>query len=110
VVQQEPPRAPAVRQPQPQAPPVAAPVQQAEPEPTVEAPGSVFIRSNIEGSILFVNDQPHGIIGGRGNQTIELPAGQLRLSLRAEGCTNWDSTVTVRAGERTSVGNRNPRC
>lgn len=37
-------------------------------------------------------------------------AGQVRLTLKAEGCTPWDTTITIAAGASLSIGRRWPDC
>jgi hypothetical protein len=36
--------------------------------------------------------------------------GSVRLSIREEGCTSWDSTVTIGAGDTVNIGRRFPTC
>ena len=38
------------------------------------------------------------------------PGKSLQLSIRAENCTPWDSTVTTQAADSIRIGFRNPRC
>jgi serine/threonine-protein kinase len=59
-------------------------------------------------AMLSIGDQPFRVF--RGVQRMELPAGDVRLRLRLDRCTDWDSTVTVRAGDTVSVGVRFPTC
>jgi hypothetical protein len=57
-----------------------------------------------------VNDQPPAVIGGRGPRLVTVRAGQVRVSLRAEGCANWDTTLTVATRDTAVIGFRAPRC
>jgi hypothetical protein len=81
------------------APPVATP-----------ATGTVRIGSRIPLAVLFLNDGQPRLIGEQGLQAITRAAGELRLSIRRDGCTPWDTTITVAAGSTHTIGYRAPRC
>jgi hypothetical protein len=85
--------------------PVAPP-----PAPAPSGPGSILLRSTVEGAVLYVNGQPLRPIGGAGMLTIPIPAGETRISIRSEGCQSFDTTVVVTSGQLTRIGSRNPRC
>jgi serine/threonine-protein kinase len=70
----------------------------------------IKIGSRIPLATLYVNDQPPAVIGGRGPRLVTVRAGQVRVSLRAEGCANWDTTLTVATRDTAVIGFRAPRC
>jgi hypothetical protein len=80
--------------------PVAAP-----PPPSK---GEVLLGTRGAGAVLYVNGKPLGVMEGLKSWPVE--AGEIALSVRAQGCVPWDSTVVVRAGQTTRVGYRQPRC
>jgi serine/threonine protein kinase len=59
-------------------------------------------------AVLYVNGELYGAIGSL--LAIEAPAGPTRFSIRIEGCTPWDSTITVPAGDVARIGYREPTC
>lgn len=73
------------------------------------APARVVLGSRVAGAILFVDDQPQGIL--QGLRSITVPSGRtVALSLRAENCAPWDSTIVTQAADSVRIGWRNPRC
>jgi serine/threonine-protein kinase len=70
----------------------------------------IKIGSRIPLATLYVNDQPPALIGGRGPRLVTVRSGQVRVSLRAEGCANWDTTLTVATRDTAIIGFRAPRC
>ena len=72
-------------------------------------PAKVVLGSRVAASIVYVDGQPQGVI--QGLRTIMVPPGRpVQISIRAEGCTPWDSTVVTQAADSIRVGFRNPRC
>ncbi|HEY8174924.1 MAG TPA: hypothetical protein VIF32_04480 [Gemmatimonadaceae bacterium] len=72
-------------------------------------PAKVVLGSRIAGSVLYVDGQPQGII--QGLRLVLVPPGKtLQLSIKAENCASWDSTVTTQAADSIRIGFRNPRC
>lgn len=72
-------------------------------------PAKIVLGSRISGSVLYVDGQPQGPI--QGLRLVLVPPGKsVALSIRAEGCLPWDSTVTTQAGDSIRVGFRLPRC
>ncbi|HJQ19989.1 MAG TPA: hypothetical protein VJ867_06545 [Gemmatimonadaceae bacterium] len=72
-------------------------------------PAKVLLGSRIPGSVLYVDGQPQGVI--QGLRVVLVPPGKdVQLSVRADGCTAWDSTVVTQAADSIRVGFRNPRC
>ena len=74
------------------------------------ATGTIVIGSRIPLAVLKVNDGQSRLIGERGIQTVTSAAGEVRLSILADGCTPWDTTFRVVAGSTHTVGFRAPRC
>ncbi len=70
----------------------------------------VRIGSRIPLAGLYVNDQFAATIGGKGARFIPVRSGEVRLSLRADGCASWDTTVTLAPRDTLVIGNRAPRC
>lgn len=72
-------------------------------------PAVVRLGSRTPGAVLYVDGQPLGVI--QRLRFIELPTGKpVQLSLRAEGCVSWDSTIVTQAADSMTIGWRNPRC
>ena len=72
-------------------------------------PAKVVLGSRIAGSVLYVDGQPQGVI--QGLRVVLVPPGKTtQISVRAEGCVSWDSTVTTQAADSLRIGFRNPRC
>ncbi len=73
-------------------------------------PGTVRIGSRMPLAVLYVNGGSAQVIGEKGLQRVSVGPGSVRLSIRSERCVSWDTTVTVRSNQETTVGWRNPRC
>jgi hypothetical protein len=72
-------------------------------------PAKLVLGSRIAGSVLYVDGQPQGIV--QGLRVVLVPPGKtLQLSIKAENCASWDSTVTTQAADSIRIGFRNPRC
>jgi len=72
-------------------------------------PAKVVLGSRIPGAVLYVDDQPSSSI--QGLRVVLVPPGKtVKLSIRAEGCAPWDSSVTTQAADSLRIGFRNPRC
>jgi hypothetical protein len=74
------------------------------------ATGTVRIGSRIPLTVLKVNDGPPRLIGEQGIQTVTPRAGAVRLTILADGCTPWDTTIQVARGSTHTIGYRAPRC
>ena len=72
-------------------------------------PARVVLGSRVPGSIVFVDDQPQGVIQGLRSVSVA-PGRPVRISIRAENCTPWDSTVVTQAADSIRIGFRSPRC
>jgi serine/threonine protein kinase len=70
--------------------------------------GSVLLGTRGLPAVLYVNDSPQGAVSGL--RSWPLPAGSVRVSIRLEGCTPWDSTVVVEPDRELRIGYRTPRC
>jgi hypothetical protein len=91
----------------------AAPVQQAAPDPEPQVPaalptGLVFLGSTTPGAVLYINGATEGSLTALRN--ISVPAGSVRLTIRAPGCEPWDSIVTVPGGTTVRIGRRFAKC
>ncbi len=75
-------------------------------------PDSVTVRiaSQTQQTVLFVNDQQLGIIGGRGFIEASAPPGTLRIAVKKVNCRDWDTTFTALAGRRYTFVERSPTC
>ena len=72
-------------------------------------PATLVLGARTPGAILFVDGEPQGPINGL--QRVSVSSGRkVQLSIRAEGCVAWDSTVMALAGDSVRVGIRNPKC
>jgi hypothetical protein len=60
---------------------------------------------------LYVNGRTQGLIGSLGYLTLPTKNGELKLSIKADGCTPWDTTIVVPPGtDKLTVGWRGPGC
>jgi hypothetical protein len=72
-------------------------------------PAKIVLGSRIPGAVLYVDGQPQGVVMGL--RTVLVPPGKsVQLSVRAENCAPWDSTVVTQAADSIRIGFRNPRC
>lgn len=72
-------------------------------------PGKVLLGSRTPGAVLYINDAAQGLISTL--RTLALtPAVDVKLSVRAEKCVTWDTTMMVRAADSVRVGIRNLKC
>ncbi len=82
-------------------PPVVAPV--------VPQTGQIRIASGTPGAVLYINSEVEGLLSSP--RLVTIPAGvQVRLSIKASGCTPWDSTVIVVPGATTTIGRKYAKC
>lgn len=78
---------------------------------TVQAsrPAKLVLGSRTAAAIVYVADDPQGTI--QGLRTVLVPPDiPIRVSIRADKCTPWDTTITVRAADSVRIGYRNPVC
>lgn len=72
-------------------------------------PAKVVIGSRIPGAFLYIDNNSQGPLSGL--RTVQVPAGkQVQLSIRADGCAPWDTTLTTQSADSLRVGYRSPRC
>ena len=72
-------------------------------------PAKLILGSRLPGAILFMNDVPQGPVQSLRAIAVS-PGTDVKLSIRAEKCTSWDTTVVLRASDSVRVGFRNPTC
>ena len=84
------------------------PTSPARPEPAVSGSGSVLLGTRGLPAVLYVDGKPQGAVSGL--RSWPVPAGTVRISIRLEGCTPWDSTVAVEPNRELRIGYRNPQC
>jgi serine/threonine-protein kinase len=101
---------PVVRGPSAVAPSATPTASPAESTAVPQVPGSVLIgpTGDLDSVALSINGALWGSL--KRPQWVPVPAGNVRLQLVLGGCTSWDSTLTVGAGERKRIGLRKPRC
>lgn len=78
---------------------------------TVQAsqPAKLVLGSRTAAAIVYVADDPQGTI--QGLRTVLVPPDiPIRVSIRADKCVPWDTTITVRAADSVRIGYRNPVC
>lgn len=72
-------------------------------------PAKLVFGSRTPAAFIYVNDQPQGAV--KSLRTVLVPPGvPVKISIRADKCTAWDSTVTVRAADSVRVGYRQLSC
>jgi hypothetical protein len=72
-------------------------------------PAKVLLGSRTPGAILYIDGNPQGVLSGL--RVVMVPAGkQVQLSIRADGCANWDTTLTTQSADSLRIGFRMPRC
>lgn len=72
-------------------------------------PAKVILGSRTPGAVLYVDDNAQGNIAGL--RLVLVPPGkEVKLSIRADNCTNWDTTITTQASDSLRIGFRMPRC
>lgn len=87
-------------------PPAAA---AAQPEPEKPATATIRLGSPTPGAALYVDDNVDALISAV--RVITVPAGKpVKLSIRAQGCQSWDTTVTLVPGSANTIGRRFAKC
>src|SRR5258708_7331507 len=72
-------------------------------------PAKLVFGSRTPAAFIYVDGQPQGAVDKL--RTILVPTGvPAKISIRADKCTAWDSTVTVRAADSIRVGYRQLVC
>ena len=97
----------AANRPKPAAP--TALERQAAPAAVPTGTGTIRIASGTPNAALYINNKIEGLISSR--RDVQIPAGvQVRLTIRAQGCLDWDSTVVIPANETTTIGRKFAKC
>jgi len=68
----------------------------------------VVLGTRAAGAVFYVDGVARGVLSRLRRLTVR--AGSVRLAINAEGCTAWDSTLTLASGQVLSLGYRQPRC
>jgi hypothetical protein len=72
-------------------------------------PAKIVLASRGTGAVVYVNGDPQGPI--QAMRTVLVPPEvPVKLSIRADKCVSWDTTITVRAADSVRIGYRNPVC
>lgn len=72
-------------------------------------PAKVILGSRTPGAVLYVDENAQGNIAGL--RVVLVPPGkEVKLSIRADNCANWDTTITTQASDSLRIGFRMPRC
>lgn len=72
-------------------------------------PARVVLGSRTPGAVLYVDGQPQGVL--QGLRATSVPTGRsVALSIRAENCAPWDTTIVTQASDSIRIGFRSPRC
>jgi serine/threonine protein kinase len=70
--------------------------------------GTIILGTRASDAVFFVSGKPWGVVNELGSW--QVPAGKIRLSVYADGCEPWDSTVVVSPGAEVIIGYRGPEC
>ena len=70
--------------------------------------GEVLLGTRGLAAVLYINGTANGVINRL--DAWQAPAGRVQLSIRADNCEPWDSTVVVDAGAQVRIGYRAPTC
>jgi hypothetical protein len=72
-------------------------------------PAKLILGSRTPGAVLYVDGNAQGNIAGL--RLVLVPPGKpVQLSIRADNCVNWDTTITTQASDSLRIGFRMPRC
>jgi hypothetical protein len=72
-------------------------------------PAKIVLGSRTTAAIVYVGADPQGTI--QGLRTVLVPPDlPVKISIRADKCVTWDTTITVRAADSVRIGYRNPVC
>jgi serine/threonine protein kinase len=69
----------------------------------------IYLGTKHEEAVLYINGVPRLPISPS-LRWWKVPQGQLTLSLKADGCTPWEETLSVAGGDSLRLGNRYPAC
>lgn len=72
-------------------------------------PAKLVLGSRTPAAFIYVDGQPQGAV--KSLRTVLVPPGvPVKISIKADKCAQWDSTVTVRAADSIRVGYRQLVC
>ncbi len=71
---------------------------QAKPKPIITT-GKLVIRSNVEGDTVLINGKPYGPT----RLVVDLAPGSYNIEVAKNGYSSWNSNVTVRKGDNTTL-------
>jgi tRNA A-37 threonylcarbamoyl transferase component Bud32 len=80
----------------------------ASPAAQAAGTGTIMLGSSDSHAVLFVDRKPLGVLGEL--RSWQVPVGSIRLSVYADGCVPWDSTVVVTPEAAVEIGYRDPDC
>ena len=89
-------------------PEMSTPLTKREPSAADATSSWVRLGTRQYQTIIYVNDEARGELYRV--QWVRVPAGTVRLSLRAPNCQPWDTTFAAPAGDSVTLGIRMPRC
>jgi hypothetical protein len=89
-------------------PEMSTPLTKREPRASTGDTSWIRVGTRVYKTILYVNDQSYGEIYAV--RVVPVPAGTIRISLRAPDCSPWDTTITIVGGDSATLGRRMPRC
>ncbi len=70
----------------------------------------IRVGSQMLETVLFVNGNSVGIVGGRALVETKVAPGPVTIAVKRLNCTDWDSTFAVQGGKRYTFVERSPRC
>jgi serine/threonine protein kinase len=77
--------------------------------PVATGTGTIRIASGTPNAALYINNRIDALI--QSPRLVSIPAGvPVRISIRAQGCEPWDSTVTIPANSTTLIGRKFAKC
>ena len=72
-------------------------------------PAKLLLGSRIPGAVLYIDNDPQP--GATSLRTVLIPAGKpVQISIRADNCAAWDTTITAQSADSIRIGYRSPRC
>ena len=80
------------------------------PQPPFLTTVVVRIGSQTMQTVLFVNGNQIGILGGQGLVPVTVAPGPVSVSVRKQNCVAWDTTFTPVTGRRYTFVERSPKC
>jgi hypothetical protein len=84
-------------------------VRTPETAPVATGTATIKIASGTPNAALYINGRIEGVISSAREVSI-LSGVPVRLSIRAQGCQDWDSTVTIPANTTKTIGRKFAKC